>query len=331
MVPSGLTDPMAPDLTMSTDEIEAVRRAGPSRRSRATNRILRLGAPLLLPHRFDAATLTRSRRRFELIGHLSPPVAGMATSFGELAGRPARWDRPTADSDEHGVILYLHGGAYIMGSPTSGAELAQGMALATGRTVIGLDYRMATEDRFPAWVDDAEAAFSALAETHGAERVMVAGDSAGGGLTLALLLRLKSVGAPQPAAAMAFSPWTDILGRGDSARINDGSDPTLSPYWLRSVGATIVVDSGADPDDPELSPALGDYSGCAPVLLQVGDIEILLDDARSIRDAYERAGIDHTYSEWPGAGHVFTAQWRLMPEARAALAEVGRFVRRHSH
>lgn len=317
-------------VTMSVDEIEAIRRNAPSRESRVANRVLKVGAPRFLPERFDAATLAKARKRFELLTRTSKPPAGMTTTTGTLGGRPARWDRPTPESDRAGVILYLHGGAYLMGSPSSGAELAYGIARFTGRTVIGLDYRMATEHRFPVWVDDAEAAYHQLLDDHDPAHVVVAGDSAGGGLALALLLRLRDTGATQPGAAVAFSPWTDILGRGESARTNDGADPTLSQYWLRSVGATILVDSGADPDDPELSPALGDFAGCAPVMVQVGDIEILLDDARSIRDAYEKAGGVCRYSEWPGAAHVFTGLWRRMPEARAALAELALFLDEHT-
>jgi acetyl esterase/lipase len=229
-----------------------------------------------------------------------------------------------ADADR--VILYLHGGGYCMGSLNSHRTLVAALSAAAKARVLNLDYRLAPEHPFPAAVDDAVAGFRwLLGEGVPPGRTAIAGDSAGGGLTLATLLALRDDGGPVPAAAIGISPWADLEGTGESVRTRAAVDIMIRPDALKE-GADWYA-NGADLREPRLSPVYGDYSGLPPLLIHVGDAEVLLDDSVRVAERARAAGVDVTLEVWDEMPHVFHAFTGLLPEADEAIAEIGEFLR----
>ncbi|MCC5887953.1 MAG: alpha/beta hydrolase [Gammaproteobacteria bacterium] len=242
-----------------------------------------------------------------------------------VAGRPARWTRiPGGRSDR--ALLYLHGGAYVRGSLDTHAELMARLARATGMGVLGLDYRLAPEHPYPAALTDAVAAYRWLLDTGLAPReILIGGDSAGGGLAAATLLALREAELPQPAGAVLFSPWTDLSGSGDSVKSRAEADPMVNAASLAVMARHYLGDAAAE--TPGASPLFGHFEGIAPLLIQVGDAEVLLDDAVRLHERAAAAGVDSSLRVFDGAFHVFQAIPAL-PEAAEALADVTRFCRR---
>lgn len=226
------------------------------------------------------------------------------------------------------VVLHLHGGAYVLGSPESHRGLASALSRTSHAQVFLPRYRLAPEARFPAAVDDAVASYRWLTETCGvpAASIAVSGDSAGGGLGLALLLSLRDAGLDLPACYLGLSPWTDLAGTGTSMRELDGIDPWLSAAMV--VPAARAYAGDASLEDPLLSPLYGDLTGLPPMLVHVGSDEILLDDAVRLVERARAAGVDASVGRFPGLWHVFQAF--PVPESRASLREFGGFVRRHT-
>ena len=222
------------------------------------------------------------------------------------------------------VILYLHGGAYVAGSPTSHAPLLGRISKLSGLAVAAARYPLAPEHPAPAQFDTAVAAHAALLKTGVAPgQIILGGDSAGGGLALALLAELCLRGQP-PAGLFAFSPWTDLAMTGASLRENAGSDPLLPVQRMQE---TVDQLKGAlSPDDPRLSPLYARFDAPPPVFLQVGSSEILRDDSRRMAQVLVQAGGIVTLQEWPGAPHVWQMLDGYVPEARAALLELAQFL-----
>ena len=242
-----------------------------------------------------------------------------------VAGRPARRVSTPGVREDRGT-LYLHGGGYVMGSLNTHQELMARVARATNAQVLGLEYRLAPEHVYPAAVDDAAAAYQWILEQGiAASRVVVAGDSAGGGLALALLLVLRERGLPLPAGAVLFSPWTDLTASGDSVRTRAEADPMIGPGVLGPMAAHYAGSCAVG--TPGISPLFGDLSGLPPLLIQVGDAEVLLDDSTRLHARARAAGVDSTLHNFAEAFHVFQAMPAL-PEAAEALAEVGVFFER---
>ena len=308
------------------EELAALHTAAPSRRLRATNAVLRRVVRPGALRSLDPTDVAAARQRMVAMT-TATDQPGLHRHPGDLGGRPAvRYDRHDTDRTDL-ALLWLHGGAYVQGSSTTHAELCHHLAAATRMPVWALDYRLAPEHRFPAWLDDAVAAHLQLVERHGPERVAVGGDSAGGGLALALVQRLRDEGLPQPAAVVALSPWTDLLGEGRSWTDNAAVDPVIEAGALRTIGQGLVA--GHDPHDPLLSPRWGDLAGCPPLLVEVGTTEVLLDDARAVVEAQRRAGGTAVLSTWPEAPHVFPAFARWLPEGRGGVLEVATFLADH--
>ena len=226
-------------------------------------------------------------------------------------------------------VLYLHGGAYAYGSPSVYRDAIWRMAHATAAAVLCIDYRLAPEHPFPAGLDDAVHAYRWLL-SQGADpmRIALMGDSAGGGLAYATLLRLRDEGAPLPAAAVGLSPWTDLTLSGESIRRNAEADPMLNAGQARFLADCYL--GGADPKNPYASPLFGDFTGLPPSLIQVGDDEILLDDAVRLADGMRRAGCKAELELWPRMPHVWQMYAAFLPEGRKAIARIGRFVRQHT-
>jgi epsilon-lactone hydrolase len=226
------------------------------------------------------------------------------------------------------IVLHLHGGAYVMGSPRTHRGLAAAISRSSHAQVFLPRYRLAPEDVHPAAVDDALAAYRWLLEDQGypAGRIAFSGDSAGGGLAVALLYAARDAGLPMPACYVGLSPWTDLAGTGSTLRELDGVDPWLSADLVvpaaRAYAGTVAL------DHPLVSPLYGDLAGLPPMLVHAGSDEILLDDARRLVTRAREAGVDASLGVFPGLWHVFQAF--PLPESRASLREIGAFIRRHT-
>jgi acetyl esterase/lipase len=273
----------------------------------------------------DGADIPTLRRR---VGRAAPPVppwARVLVAPVRAGGVPGEWLIPKGAPEDR-VLLYLHGGAWVMGSPRTHRALVADLARRAGLRALSLDYRLAPEHPYPAALDDAVAGYERLL-ANGIEpgRIVVAGDSAGGNLALALLLRLRDAGTPLPAAAALLSPVTDLELGGASHATRKALDPffaraDLRPFIVSYVGVH-------DPGEPYLSPLGADLRGLPPLLIHVGDHEILLDDAVRLGERARAAGVDARTVVWPGMMHVFQIQAPFLPEARRANAEIGAFVR----
>jgi len=222
------------------------------------------------------------------------------------------------------VVLYLHGGGYVMGSRSTHRELAARIARDAAARVLLLEYRLAPEHPFPAAVDDATAAYRWLRKQGiAASSIAIAGDSAGGGLTLATLLALRDAGDALPACAVCLSPWTDLEGTGASAQPGGADDPMVTVAALRDMGRTYAGDALRN---PLAAPLYGSFKGLPPLLVQVGTREILLDDSTRVADKARAAGVTVRLEIEEGAPHVWQAMPHV-PEAIEAVKRIGAFVR----
>ena len=220
------------------------------------------------------------------------------------------------------TLLYLHGGGYVACSPRTHRPFTQAFAKA-GLRVFAPDYRLAPEHPYPAALDDAVAAYRGLLDA-GAQGVVVAGDSAGGGLALALMLRLRDLGLPLPARAALFSPWTDLAATGESIRTNTRRDAMFHGDGIAR-GADAYV-GGADRLIPLISPLYADMAGLPPLLVHVGADEVLRDDSTRLADRARAAGVAVDLKVWPVVPHVWQIMARFIPEGRQSLDAAARFL-----
>jgi len=231
---------------------------------------------------------------------------------------------PAADPGR--VILYLHGGSYAAGGLDTHQDLVGRIARAGAARALLLEYRLAPEHRFPAPVEDALRAYRALTnDGQDPRRLVVVGDSAGGGLAIALLIALRDAGEVLPAGAAVLSPWTDLAATARSLATHRDRDPWLVAETVPKEAAVYL--DGADPRHPLASPLYGNLRGLPPLLIHVGEDEILLDDATRLAEKAEREGVAVTLKIWPGMWHVFHLFAGRIQEARSAVQEIGRFVR----
>lgn len=227
------------------------------------------------------------------------------------------------------VVLYLHGGGYGVGSALSHRALGQRIAFDAQARVVIPEYRLAPEHVFPAAVEDAVAAYRWLLATGTPpERIAVAGDSAGAGLALALLVSLRDAGTPLPACAVLISPFADLECRGESYTTLAALDPIVSREMGLGMGRAYI--GAADPSDPLASPVHAALGGLPPLLIQAGSREVVLDDARTIERNARRAGVDVRLDVWPGMVHVWHLFASVLEEGRRAIAEIGSFVRQRT-
>jgi monoterpene epsilon-lactone hydrolase len=243
----------------------------------------------------------------------------------DVDGLPAEWV-VAAGADTHRVVLYLHGGGYVMGSLTSHRKLAGDVSRAAGARVLLLDYRLAPEHPYPAGVDDAVRAYRwLLAAGVRPGAIAIAGDSAGGGLTIATLLALREEGLLQPGAAVAISPWADLTLEAASLEAVAERDPVVRAADLKRYRDWYL--DGADPRHPGASPAHADLTGLPPILVHVGEAEVLLDDAVLLAENGRRDGVDVTLEAWPDMIHVWHVFAGRVPESTAAVQRIGEFLR----
>lgn len=232
------------------------------------------------------------------------------------------------EEPEPGVILYLHGGGYVSCSTATHRPITAALARLSRRRVFSPDYRLAPEHRYPAALDDALAAYQWLLEQgFYASAISLAGDSAGGGLVLATLLRARDAGLPLPSSAVCFSPWTDLAGTGASTRFNDGRCAMFHPENTAEFAAAYLGD--ASTHDPYASPVLADFKGLPPVLLQVGSTELLLDDSRRVHEKIREAGGVSELDIYGDVPHCWQMLDGFVPEARAALQQAASFICKH--
>jgi acetyl esterase/lipase len=221
-------------------------------------------------------------------------------------------------------ILYLHGGAYVSGSPRSHRPLVAHLAEAARATAIAADYRLAPEHPAPAALEDALAVYSWMLTTAEPEEIVVAGDSAGGGLALALALELKAQDLPQPAGLFLISPWADLTQSHETYRTKAEHDPMISKAGL-DANAELYA-GGLDPRDPRVSPAFGDFAGLAPLLIQVGSEETLLGDSLTLATRAGHARVEVRLEVWPEMIHVWHAFGGQLNAARQAVASAGTWI-----
>ncbi len=234
-----------------------------------------------------------------------------------------------ANADEQGALLYLHGGAFVAGSPVTHRALTWRLSEGLAVPVYAVEYRLAPENPFPAALDDIVAAYRALLERGVAPaRLFVAGDSAGGNLTLTLTLKLKALGLPLPAALVCLSPATELVAVLESHRTNAKRDAMFDPRLLPLVAPLYAPK--ADPTDPLVSPLRGDVSGFPPTLIQCGERELLRDDGVKMAERLREAGVDVELEVWPDVFHVWQLSADDLPEARRAIEKILSFLKRRS-
>lgn len=297
----------------------------PSFRARLTNAFLRLVVkPVWRPDLSIDELRSRAAKIDARLARGAPPIAIEETVTG---GVPATWFGEPALA-ARGTILYLHGGAWVIHLPGVYRRFATLLSQLTGMRVLMPDYRLAPEHPFPAAIDDCFAAYGWLLDQGYAERpLVVAGDSAGGGLALVTLMRARSAVLPMPDCAVMLSPAADLTFSGPSVRYNADADPMFS-----STSIDLLADKycpGQDLRNPRLSPLFGSWDGLPPLLFHVGSTEMLLDDAVRAHDRARQAGVDATievYREVPHVFHVFA--W--LPEAKAATRAIGAYITGHA-
>jgi epsilon-lactone hydrolase len=270
----------------------------------------------------------RLREQMERMGERLTPGSRVTwhtvESMGTVGGE---WVEDENVADDDRVILHLHGGAYVMGSPRTHRGLGAALSRTSHAAVVLPEYRLAPEHVFPSALDDAMGTYRWLVEERGfrPERIAVSGDSAGGGLGLALLVRLRDEGRPLPACYVGMSPWTDLAGTGGSMDELDELDPWLSAAMVQPAARAYAGETPLD--DPLLSPMYADMRDLPPMLVHVGEHEILLDDARRVVERAREAGVDASLGVFEEMWHVFHA-FPGLPETRTALREIGAFIRR---
>jgi epsilon-lactone hydrolase len=286
--------------------------------------LVRIGVRWFIKRR-RRPTVAAARRGIRAAARWIPrPPAGTEVLPVDAGGVPGELVATAASRlDRH--VLFLHGGGYVTGSPALYRHFTWRIATAARARVLAIDYRLAPEHPFPAALDDALAAYRwLLAGTAEPRRTAIIGDSAGGGLALALLLRLRDDGLECPAAAVALSPWTDLALTGTSLSLNAKSDPMINV-----AGARLFADcylAGADPRNPYASPLYGNPAGLPPALIHVGSDEILHDDAVRMAENLRAARCQVQIEVWPRMPHGWHLFAPVLPEARTAIARIGAFV-----
>jgi acetyl esterase/lipase len=259
-------------------------------------------------------------------GQVASIPEGIIWQSVDAGGVPAIWAVPTSGVPDR-VVLYVHGGGYVLGSAELYRRFTGHLANAVGCRVLNLDYRLAPEHPHPAAVEDAVAAYRWLLDQHIApEHIAVSGDSAGGGLTLATLLKIRDDGLPRPAAAVPISPWVDLEGTGDSMTGNAERDVIVQLDGLVVLAGLFLGEHG-DAKDPLAAPLHAELHDLPPLLIQVGGDETLLDDSTRLAEKAEFAGTDVTLEVWPEMQHVFQTAAGSVPEATQAVARIGAWLR----
>lgn len=273
----------------------------------------------------DSLTVAQRRAQYERAEKAFPTPPEVKVEHVTAGTVPAEWLSPPGARPE-AAVLYLHGGGYVIGSPRSHRHLAAAIGVAANTSVLLPDYRLAPEHPFPAAVDDAVAAYRwLLSRAIAPGRIVIAGDSAGGGLTVATLLALRDAGVPRPAAGVCISPWVDLTCGGGSYATRAAADPIVTREGVDAMATAYLA--GKDSKTPLASPLFADLHGLPPLLIQVGDAEVLLDDAVLLAERARKAGVEATLDVWDEMVHVWHWFFPMLDEGQAAIDRIGEFVR----
>ena len=277
----------------------------------------------------EKTPLEQTRADFEAFAAMFPPADDIKREPVSADGVPAEWITAPNSSDAI-TVLYFHGGGFVIGSVNIYADLVSRIARASGARALSVDYRLAPGHPFPAAVEDSTKAYRWLLK-QGVQpgSIVIAGDSAGGALTASTLLALKDAGDRLPGAAVLISPGTDFTFTGETMETRKDRDPfltrSLCEHWLGLyLGAT-------SPTEPLASPLFGDYNGLPPILIQVGDAEILLDHSTRYAERAKAAGVDVTLEIWDDMIHEFQVFAPMLPEGQQAIDKIGEWVKQHVH
>jgi acetyl esterase/lipase len=276
----------------------------------------------------EMPTIEEARANFEEVGRLFPVAEDVQCDTVDAGGIPAEWLSVPGATDERDV-LYLHGGGYTIGSLETHRDLASRIGRAARARVLSIDYRLAPEHPHPAAVEDSVTAYRwTLSQGIDPAKMVIAGDSAGGGLTVATLLALRDAGEPMPTAGVCLSPWVDLAVTGESVRAKADIDPIVNAdatIWMANLYA-----GDEDPCAPLISPLYADLQGLPPLLIQVGTAEILMDDATRFADRARPAGVDITLETWEHMVHVWQYFAAMLPEGQEAIDRIGEYIIKHT-
>jgi phosphinothricin tripeptide acetyl hydrolase len=273
----------------------------------------------------NTLTIEQRRSQYERAERVFPTPADVTIDRVMAPTCPAERLRPPGVRTD-AAVLYLHGGGYVIGSPRSHRHLAAAIARAAGTRALLLDYRLAPENPFPAALDDAVAAYQwLLARGIAPARIVLGGDSAGGGLTVATLLALRDRGLPRPAGGVCISPWVDLTCSGASYATKAAADPIVTRDGVEALAQAYV--GAGDRKAALVSPLYADLRNLPPLLIHVGSDEVLLDDAIGLGARARAAGVDVKVEEWPAMVHVWHWFLPILDEAEKAIAGIGDFVR----
>jgi monoterpene epsilon-lactone hydrolase len=268
------------------------------------------------------------RAAFDALASQFPLAEDVRRDPVDAAGVPAEWITTPEALHEWG-IYYLHGGGYTLGSINTHREMISRLSRAARARALAIDYRLAPEHPFPAAVEDSTAAYRwLLAIGVDPARLVIAGDSAGGGLTVATLVALRDAGDPLPAAAVCLSPWVDLEGLGESMTTRAEVDPMVQREELLQHVKAYLGD--AHPRTPLAAPLYADLRGLPPLLIQVGTAETLLDDSTRLAERAKAAGVDVVLEPWDDMIHVWQFCAAILPEGQQAIDRIGEFIRKHT-
>jgi acetyl esterase/lipase len=267
------------------------------------------------------------RVAFEAVPTFFPTPPDVTCEKVDADGIPGEWIS-APDADPETFVYYLHGGGYVIGSVNTHRQMIANISRSSGARAFAIDYRLAPEHPFPAAIEDATKGYRwLLGEGIDPGHVVIAGDSAGGGLTAATLLSLRDNGDPLPAAAVMISPWTDMEGLGESMQTKADVDPMIMPDSSHEAADAYL--GGADARNPLASPIHADFTGLPPMLIHVGGSEVLLDDSTRLAAKAEAAGVDVTLEEWDEMIHVWHFFASMLPEGQQAIDRIAEFIRQH--
>ncbi len=260
--------------------------------------------------------------------HMPKPPSDIDFRSERIERVPCLWVKAVG-AEPNKIVLYLHGGGYIFCSAhTTHKDILWRLSVASHCRILAPDYRLAPENPYPAALDDILSVYQwLLRQGYKPENIVIAGDSAGGGLTYSSVLKIRDLGLPLPVATVGMSPWTDLAITGESVISNLKRD-VLIPGESLSEGAQYYL-NGEDPYIPYVSPLYGDPIGLPPTLIQVSKDEVLLDDSRRLAAKYVAAGVPCELELWDGLPHVWQTLAMIIPEGRTAITRVGEFIRQH--
>ena len=272
------------------------------------------------------ADIVEQRSRIDEAMAQLPLAEGTIAEPFVRSGVPGIECRPVELADDAPILLYFHGGGFRIASALAYRSYGSHLASVLGARVLLVEYRLAPEHKFPKAVDDCFAVWeSLLAEGIDTGRIVIAGDSAGGGLAASVTMHALADGV-LPAGVICCSPWVDLTITADTYDTNAESDKLFSRTSAEEAAPAYL--GGADPTDPIASPLFGDWNGAPPLLILVGDAEVLLDDSRKLADVAQAAGVDVTLSVYPEMPHIWTMSYPAFPEAVEGVTEMAEFVAR---